>query len=417
VLTITDNAADSPETAILTGTGVAPAVTFSGTPINFSNQAVGTSSAAQPLNLINSGSGTLMISSAAITGANFGDFSQTNNCGTSVAPGVSCTFSITFTPSASGTRTASLVITDSAPGSPQSVLITGNAVAPVASVSPSSITFPNQFVGTSGLPQTVTLTNNGAAPLIIATVTTSPADFGQISSCGNSLSPGSSCAIGVFFDPAASGQRTGTLTITDNSVGNSQTVTLSGTGEDFSLLPASQSSVTVTPGQTATYPLSLVPNGGFSQSVTFACTGAPAQATCAVTPNAVALNGSTAVTVNVTVGTVASSRVIFEPPATILPPTPRTLLLISVSLLLGLLTTVLGRLTERRPGLAYRFALLLLICAGLTISSCGGSGGTSAGGSGNQGTPAGNYTLTVTATFTSGSTTLTHKTNLTLVVQ
>ncbi len=417
-VTITDNAADSPETVTLTGTGVAPAVTFSGTPVTFSSQAVGTSSAAQMLNLTNSGSGTLMISSAAVTGANFGDFSQTNNCGSSVAPGVSCTFSIIFTPSASGIRTASLAITDSAPGSPQSVLLNGNAVAPVASVSPSSITFPNQFVGTSGLPQTVTLTNNGAAPLVIANVTTSPADFGQISSCGNNLSPGSSCAIGVFFDPTASGGRTGTLTITDNSLGSPQTVSLSGTGEDFALLSAAQSNATVAPGQTATYPLSVVPNGGFNQSVSFTCTGAPAQSTCSVTPNTVTLNGSAAVTVNVTVGTIASSRVIFEAPATMLHPrSPRTLLLISVSLFLGLFTSMLARLREWRPRLAYRFALLLLICAGLTMSSCGGSGGSSTGGSGNQGTPAGNYTLAVTATFTSGSTTLTHKTSLTLVVQ
>jgi hypothetical protein len=47
------------------------------------------------------------------------------------------------------------------------------------------------------------------------------------------------------------------------------------------------------------------------------------------------------------------------------------------------------------------------------MSACGG--GNSGGGGG--GTQAGTYNLTVTGTFTSGLTNLTHKTNLTLVVQ
>jgi hypothetical protein len=410
---ITDNASDSPQNVSLTGSGVAPVATFSATTVSFTNQAVGTSSAAQGLYLTNNGTGTLTISSVAINGANAGDFSQTNNCAAGAPSGLSCQFSITFRPSTSGTRTASMMITDNASGSPHGILLTGNAVGPVASLSPSSIKFPNQFVGTSGLPQTVTLMNTGAAPLVIVSVTTSPSDFGQVSSCGNSLSPGSSCAIGVFFDPVASGGRTGTLTITDNAIGSPQTVTLSGAGEDFSLVPASKSSATVAPGQTASYPISVVPSGGFSQTVAFVCTGAPTQSTCAVSPSTVALNGSAAVTVSVTVRTTAASRVVIELPASSPPPiAPRTLFLISVSLGLGLLAVMLASSRERHLRLGNRLALLLLICAGITMASCGGSGG-----SGNQGTPAGNYTLAVSATFTSGSTTLTHNTNLSLVVQ
>jgi hypothetical protein len=68
---------------------------------------------------------------------------------------------------------------------------------------------------------------------------------------------------------------------------------------------------------------------------------------------------------------------------------------------------------ERRPRLLYRLAFLCLLSAGVTMSACGG--GNSGGGGG--GTQAGTYNLTVTGTFTSGLTNLTHKTNLTLVVQ
>jgi hypothetical protein len=49
-----------------------------------------------------------------VTGTNSSDFSQTNNCGTSVAAGGRCTISVTFTPATRGTRTASLRLTDNA---------------------------------------------------------------------------------------------------------------------------------------------------------------------------------------------------------------------------------------------------------------------------------------------------------------
>jgi hypothetical protein len=415
-VTITDNAIDSPESVSLTGSGVAPAVTLSGTSISFNGVAVGSSSGAQTLTLTNNGTATLTITGISITGANGGDFIQTNTCGASLAAGANCTISVTFTPTNPGTRTASVTITDNASDSPQSVLLMGNALAPIASVSPSSISFPNQYVGTSGLPQTVTLTNTGTAPLIITSVVTSPTDFGQLSSCGNSLSAGSSCAIGVFFDPAASGVRTGTLRISHNGMGSPQAVSLTGAGEDFSITPSSAATVTVASGQTASYSLSLVPNGGFNQSVAFSCTGAPAHSRCTVSPNPVVLNGSAAVTVSVTVSTAASS-LSFQQPLVGGPPRmtgngliPACAGLLGLALLTGMLT---GWGKNRHPRLNYGLSVLLLLCAGIWMSAC--TSGSSSGGS--QGTPTGTYTLAVSGTFTSGSTTLSHMTNLTVKVQ
>lgn len=127
-LTFTDNASDSPETVNLTGTGVsAPAVMLAPTSLTFATQAIGSSSAAQPVMLSDTGNAALNISGISITGANAGDFTQTNTCGTSVAMSANCTINVTFTPTAAGTRTASVSIADNAGGSPQTVSVTGTA--------------------------------------------------------------------------------------------------------------------------------------------------------------------------------------------------------------------------------------------------------------------------------------------------
>src|SRR6202011_85000 len=128
--------------------------------------------------------------------------------------------------------------------------------------SPPSITFASQYVGTSGLPQSVTLTNTGTAALTITNVATSSSDFAPLNACGSTLAAGASCAIGVFFDPTVSGTRTGTLTITDNAAGSPQTVTLTGSGEYFSVNPGSAASATVGAGQTASYSIAVAPAGG-----------------------------------------------------------------------------------------------------------------------------------------------------------
>jgi hypothetical protein len=85
-------------------------------------------------------------------------------------------------------------------------------------------------------------------------------------------------------------------------------------------------------------------------------------------------------------------------------------------LVLSLLIALLNPRTGRRSGLAYGLALFLFLCTGIMMSGCGG-GSSSGGGGGNQGTPAGTYTIAVSGTFASGSTSLTHIVNLKLVVQ
>src|SRR5207302_984554 len=135
----------------------------------------------------NTGTATLTISSIVASG----DFAETDNCGGSLASGGNCTISVTFTPTASGTRTGSSSVTDNASGSPQTVGLTGTGAAPTttASLSPASLTFASQTVGTTSAAQTVTLTNTGSAALAITTISTS-GDFAETDNCGSSVAVG-----------------------------------------------------------------------------------------------------------------------------------------------------------------------------------------------------------------------------------
>ena len=416
-LDITDNATSppSPQTVALTGTAVpsAPVVSLSSTTVIFATQSLGTSSTPQAVTLQNTGAATLNIQTIGLAGPNSGDFAiasgSTCTSGATVAPKASCVIQLTFTPAGLGTRSATVGITDNAGDSPQTISLSGTTTpTPLVSVTPSNITFPAQYVGTSGLPQSATVTNNGNAPLSITSVTTSATDFGTLNACGSIVAAGSSCAIGVFFDPTASGTRSGTLTINDNAPGSPHTVALSGTGQDFSLAPVTPALATVTAGQTANYTVAVSPAGGFNQMVALTCTGGPALSTCAVTPNSVSLNGTVATNVAVSVTTMAA-----WPPLIISWPRADYRLphLITELLALPLLIALLSW-RRVRPRLAYGLALLLMLCAGVMMSACGG--GSSGG---NQGTRPGSYPLVVSGTFTSGSTKLTHNANLTLIVQ
>jgi hypothetical protein len=204
--------------------------------LNFGSQTVGITSTPQVVMLTNTGNINLTITSIQITGTNSGDFAQTNNCPGSVPPNNGCQISVTFTPTAAGTRNAALTITDNAPDSPQSVPLTGVGVLPAVTFSPTSLTFPNQVVFTTSPAQQVTLTNSGAGVLTIARISvTGP--FHQTNNCPNSLNPGANCTISVGFHPKNKGAFHGALSVTDNAPGSPQKVPLTGTGTYVQLVP------------------------------------------------------------------------------------------------------------------------------------------------------------------------------------
>ena len=220
----------------------APAVTLSPTSLTFASQGLGTTSAAQTITLTNSGNAALSITSIAVTLTNSGDFAETNNCASSVGASVSCTISVTFTPSGAGTRTGSITITDDASDSPQNVGLNGTGTAPVATVRPTSVLFGDTVAGTLAL-QTVTLTNSSDAVLGIVSIVLS-GDTSTFSSrnssgeplppftdCGSSLAPQGACTINIFFSPGRDqvcDPCTATLTITDDASNSPQTVAITG---------------------------------------------------------------------------------------------------------------------------------------------------------------------------------------------
>ncbi|HEV2176230.1 MAG TPA: choice-of-anchor D domain-containing protein [Terriglobia bacterium] len=228
-VSIADNAPGSPQSVSLTGTGTT--VELSAIGVNFGDQAVGTGSTPVAVTLTNKGTGPLTINSISLTGADPGDFGESNTCGSSVGAGASCTITLTFTPTTTGMRSAAVTISDSDLTSPQTIGLSGNGVisGPSAVLSPASLTFAKRYDGNTSPPQSVTLTNNGSATLTITSIVPS-GDFAETNTCGSSVLPNTSCAINVTFTPTQVGTRTGTITITDNAPGSPQSVSLSGTG-------------------------------------------------------------------------------------------------------------------------------------------------------------------------------------------
>jgi len=235
-LTINDNAGGSPQTVSLTGTATSasgPVVSLSTSSLSFGNQPVGTTSTPQNVTLTNTGDSALSIAGIGIMGTNPGDFAQTNNCGTSVAAGASCTFTVTFTPTASGNRSATINITDNAAGSPQQVSLAGTGIAPMVTLTPTSLSFGNQNLGTTSGAKGVQLKNTGNAVLTISSIAisgTNATDFAQTNNCPGSLASGAQCNINVTFSPTGLGTRSASLSISDNALNSPQTASLTGSG-------------------------------------------------------------------------------------------------------------------------------------------------------------------------------------------
>ena len=372
------------------------------TAINFPFLNVGTPSAASDVQVGNFGDAPMspMVSIA-------GDYSETDNCGTSIPGGQKCDVEVVFTPQAVGTRTGMLTLTFGANIPSQIVALSGTGTAPAVSLSATSLSFGVQANGSTSGAQQLALTNTGTGPLNISSVQTT-SQFGATSTAGT-FEPTNGCTIQVTFTPLASGVQTGTLTITDNAPGSPQTVSLAGNEPaSFSIAPGAGSSMSasVQAGQTATYSLSISGADGFSGAVNLACSGAPSGSTCAVSPDPANVTGNSAAAVTVSIATQARSEVTRF--GTHRPQIPREVqfplyaTMIVAFAIASLLTVLicgspLSRVVPR--------ALAILLLA--TLVSCGGSDsssstqsstGTPGSPAGTSGTPAGQYSITITAT-------------------
>jgi hypothetical protein len=302
--------------------------------------------------------------------------------------------------------TAQVNVSNPAPGGGSSAVASFIIVAlnPAVTLSATTLDFGSLAQGAMSTTQNVTLTNSGTAPLTISGIATS-GNFASTNTCGNGIEVNATCSIAVSFKPSALGESSGSLTLNDNAANSPQTVSLSGTGVVAFTIGAptgGSTSATVSSGGTATYNLSLTGAAGYGGTVGLACSGAPQYASCNISPLSLSLTPGSAGTFAVTV-TTSSTQAANQQKSTIALAGLSMLSIISISWLIR------GR---RKVFMSCIFCLGTAMMA-FGVGGCGGGGGS--GGSTSpvvSMTPAGTYTLTVTATTGSISTTQ----NLTLVV-
>jgi hypothetical protein len=206
--------------------------------LSFGSLAVGQTSSAQSVSVLNPTGSAAAVSSITVTGP----FAETNNCGSSIPAGGSCTASVTFAPTAAGAQSGALTVI--AGGVTSTTTLSGIGIAPgaVLGASPSALSFPSEVVGTSAPAQTVTVSNSGTSSATVSSVAvTGP--YTATNNC-STIAVNGSCTVTVGFTPTANGANPGTLTITSNANNSPTTVTLSGNGIGSSTNLASAGTMT-----------------------------------------------------------------------------------------------------------------------------------------------------------------------------
>jgi hypothetical protein len=243
----------------------------------FGSQAVGTSNA----------SGRVILTNRARTPLQFsmtvsGDFAAVSLCGASVpANGGTCELAITFTPTAVGTRTGTLLVTNVNRANDKGTVNLSGVGAAATVVSPQALSFGSVAVQTTSPVQNVVFTNNLDTALTGIVVETSHPDYAA-GNCPTPLAARTSCTIPVTFTPtAAPGTvEAATLTITHSGAASPQTVALSGTSvTPFSLSTASVAFAPTFQGQTATATVTLTNNQSATLSGVTLSAAAPFSAT------------------------------------------------------------------------------------------------------------------------------------------
>jgi hypothetical protein len=211
-----------------------PAVTFNPTSVNFGTQYLFAINA-HNVTVTNTGNATLTITKTSITpgpGTSQDDFTFLSFCPKSLTAGKSCIITVFFFGGNTGSLSATLNLTDNAPGSPQQVPLSANVINPIPTYNPSNLHFGSVKVGSSAT-KDVTLSNAGTTALDISNIAISGGNgtFTETNNCPSALSPGHSCQIAVTFAPSQKNQSTANLTVTDNALIKTQNVPLAGSGD------------------------------------------------------------------------------------------------------------------------------------------------------------------------------------------
>ena len=261
----------------------APVASLSPNPLVFNEEDVGRTSTGT-ITLTNTGTVPLLFSGASIPD-DPADFAQTNNCPASLAAAASCTFTVVFAPTKTGPLSATLKVTDNALGGFQTVGLTGSGRQ--IFLSPTSLSFPYQTVGTPSAAQVVTLHNVSSTPLSNIAVCANAGcsgsgEFMQTNNCGTSLPANGSCTISVIFQPISEFLRSGTLTVTDSAATSPQTAALSGLGQFPPAVVSNLSPAQVTAGSSS---FTLLVNGSnFQPGISTVSVNGVARAATFVSP-------------------------------------------------------------------------------------------------------------------------------------
>lgn len=242
-LSITSNAASSPHSVALSGTATPtprPRISLSSLALTYGSLQVGTPGS-QSITVENAGDAPLNFSAFTLSGGAAADFTRSGTCAlaSALAPLAQCALTVTFNPSAAGSRSASLAVVSDASNGTASVSLTGTGVpvpAPVVTLSALSglpLEFGSQTVNGLYPSRRVTLTNSGNADLVTSSVTVEGAGFSNASAaaCPTTLVAGAACDIEIAFSPtAANTQFNGNVRVISNAAGSPHTAALHGTG-------------------------------------------------------------------------------------------------------------------------------------------------------------------------------------------
>jgi ASPM-SPD-2-Hydin domain-containing protein/HYDIN/CFA65/VesB family protein len=216
--------------ATLSGTGISFLASASPATLGFNSHVINTSTSL-PVTLTNTGTEDLTVSGVSILNATAGAGFSATGCVGPLAAGGSCQISVTFNPTAAGSHTATLSISDSATNGPQTVALSGTATAAGVSV-PATLDFGNVLPNTTAT-KTLTITNNGSAPLNVSAISLLgglPFAVVSGSNClaGPVAAAGGTCTVQVTYHPTITGGASDTLQIASDAPGSPASVTVTG---------------------------------------------------------------------------------------------------------------------------------------------------------------------------------------------
>lgn len=215
-LGFTDDASGSPQLVTLQGNGVVgPALSFSPGSLSFGNESIPKTSNPLAVTVTNVSPATVTFSSIAIGGTNPADFAiQANTCGAPLGAGTNCAVGVTFTPQASGLRSATLSFGDNV-GNPQIVPLGGHGVAVLASIAVTPVNSSIAIGGTEQFAATGTYTD-GSTNNLTASATWSSNNSGvaAVSNTSGSQGLATGAARGTAIISAAVGPVKGSTSLT-----------------------------------------------------------------------------------------------------------------------------------------------------------------------------------------------------------